>query len=212
MEKYTLIALLSKNIDNLSYGIKEFPVSRIIIIADKNTIDFYEKAKQGLARFRMPVSIFKITSCDSIGDIFNMISGLHEKYRKDSMIINAASGSQLANSIMICAAFVNGIKAFTIKDNDIISLPVLRHSYNQFITSRKLDIMKVLAKEGSFGSLEELGKKTGMSLPLISYHINGSSKSEGLKQLELIETDKNKGKISVKLNWLGKLLVEDCCR
>ena len=57
-------------------------------------------------------------------------------------------------------------------------------------------------------SLEELSKKTKMSLPLISYHINGNLKSEGLKDLGLVETMEEKGRIAVKLSTLGRLLVK----
>ena len=33
-----------------------------------------------------------------------------------------------------------------------------------------------------FSSLKELSKKTGMSISLISYHINGNYKFKGLKE------------------------------
>lgn len=52
-----------------------------------------------------------------------------------------------------------------------------------------VDIVKI---KGNISSLEQLSKKTNMSLPLISYHVNGSSKSEGLKDLGLIETEERK--------------------
>jgi hypothetical protein len=46
-----------------------------------------------------------------------------------------------------------------------------------------------------------------MSLPLVSYHVNGTLKSEGLKQLGLVETTEQKGRVEVHLSTLGKLLV-----
>ena len=57
-------------------------------------------------------------------------------------------------------------------------------------------------------SLDELSKKTKMSLPLVSYHINGNLKSEGLKELGLVETSGKKRKVEINLTRLGKLLIE----
>ena len=47
-----------------------------------------------------------------------------------------------------------------------------------------------------------------MSPPLLSYHINGTLKSEGLKQLGLIDVVEEKGSMLIKLNTLGKLLIK----
>ncbi|MBI4155584.1 hypothetical protein HY498_05905 [Candidatus Woesearchaeota archaeon] len=47
-----------------------------------------------------------------------------------------------------------------------------------------------------------------MSMPLLSYHINGILKSEGLKQLGLIDVKEGKGSLVIELNTLGKLLVK----
>ena len=47
-----------------------------------------------------------------------------------------------------------------------------------------------------------------MSLPLISYHINGTVKTNGLKELGLIGTVEKKGKIELQLSEMGKLLIK----
>ncbi len=46
-----------------------------------------------------------------------------------------------------------------------------------------------------------------MSLPLISYHINGNLKSEGLKTMGLVETKEEKGRVSVELTSMGRMIV-----
>ncbi|MBS3103281.1 winged helix-turn-helix transcriptional regulator, partial [Candidatus Woesearchaeota archaeon] len=106
------------------------------------------------------------------------------------------------------AAFVNGLKAISVNGNDVMLLPVLKFSYYNMIAGKKMEILKLLSKPGCCASLEELSKKTKMSLPLISYHINGNLKSEGLKGMGLIETMENKGKIAIKLSTLGSMLIK----
>ena len=87
-------------------------------------------------------------------------------------------------------------------------LPVLKFSYYKLLTDKKMELLQLLyRKKDCCSSLEELSKKAKMSLPLISYHINGNLKSEGLKSLGLVETAEKKGKVDVKLSMLGRMLV-----
>ena len=65
----------------------------------------------------------------------------------------------------------------------------------------------MLSKPDCCISLEELSKKTKMSLPLISYHINGNLKSEGLKKMGLVDTNEMIGRIEIKLSILGRMLL-----
>ena len=47
-----------------------------------------------------------------------------------------------------------------------------------------------------------------MSLPLISYHINGNLKSEGLRDLGVVSTTEKGGRMAVELTMLGRMLVK----
>ena len=72
-----------------------------------------------------------------------------------------------------------------------------------------MQILRIIhTEEKCCASLEELSKKTKMSLPLISYHINGNLKSEGLKDLGLVKTSEKKGKVAIELTMLGRLLLK----
>ncbi len=210
--KCVMIAPAGNSIEKLFIGLREFSCSRVIIITERDNRAQAEKIKNGIEQFRISADIIEIKSADSIEETFKAIFNLKKRYGMENIIINCVSGSQLANSILICAAFINGIKAFTVKKDEVIVLPVLNYPYYQFLTSRKLEILDVLKREGHCSSLDRLGKKTNMSLPLISYHIHGNSKSEGLEGLGLVETEEKKGKIDIRLSRPGKLLVQDCCR
>ena len=57
-------------------------------------------------------------------------------------------------------------------------------------------------------SLEELSQTTKMSLPLVSYYINGNVNTEGLESMGLVDVEKVKGKIHISLSTLGRMLVK----
>ncbi|HLG23294.1 MAG TPA: helix-turn-helix domain-containing protein, partial [Candidatus Nanoarchaeia archaeon] len=124
-----------------------------------------------------------------------------------NLIINTATGDRMTTCAATSAAFVNGIKAFSVEKGMAMLLPVLKFSYYRILTDKKMGILTTLSKPNCCISLEELSKKTKMSLPLISYHINGNLKSEGLKEMGLVDTNETRGRVEIKLSTLGKMLL-----
>lgn len=206
--KHVVIAPVGDNIDALFVGIKEFPTERVILITPKDRQSDAEDAKKALEKFKIPVDIVRIQG-NVWEEMFRLVSEIKRAQGEDkSVIINVATGDRVTRCAATSAAFVNGIKAFATDGDNAMLLPVLKFNYYKLLTDKKMSILTKLYQEKSCcSSLDELSKKTSMSLPLISYHINGSNKSDGLKDLGLIETQETKGRIKVELSVLGRLLI-----
>ncbi|MCH8329374.1 MAG: ArsR family transcriptional regulator, partial [Nanoarchaeota archaeon] len=201
--KHIVIAPVGDNLDALFIGIKEFPTEKIILICPKNNLKKAEKVKKDLKKFDIPVEIKEVTG-NLMEDMFRIVAEIKDTEKENKIIVNIATGDKLSTCAALSAAFVNGIKAFSIMDGQIMLMPILKFSYYKSLTDKKLRILKLLNSKEVM-SIEEISKKIGMSLPLIYYHINGTLKEEGLKGLELVETlDKSK----VKLSMLGRLLIK----
>jgi len=206
--KYLVIAPVGEHMDTLYVGIKEFPTERIILITPEEMLDFARKAKDELEKFKIPVEIKEIKG-HIWEETFRAVSEIKSIEKDQNMLINVATGDMESRCAVTSAAFVNGIRAFSVSGSEVMLLPVLKFSYYKAITDKKMSILKMLYREQECcSSLDALSKMTGMSLPLISYHINGTLKSEGLKQLGLVDTEDKKGKVEVKLSMQGKLLVK----
>jgi len=206
--KNVVIAPVGDFMDALYVGIKEFPTERIILITPESRHDDALKAKEELDKFKIPVQIKQIKG-NVWEETFKAVADIKALEKDSKILINVATGDRDTRCAATSAAFVNGIRAFGVSDdNEAMMLPVLRFSYYKVITDKKMSILKTIFNEDECcASLEQLGNKTGMSLPLISYHINGTLKSEGLKQLGLVQTEENKGKVSVQLTMQGRLLI-----
>jgi len=121
--------------------------------------------------------------------------------------VNVATGNMLSSCAALSAAFVNGLKAFSVMSAQPVLLPVLKFSYYKLISQKKMTILRMLYNRDRT-TFEDLGKELKMSLPLISYHINGNPESQGLVQLGLVETvGGSKGRIELQLTTLGRLLI-----
>lgn len=207
MEKKIIVAPVGDNMGALYIGIKEFPTEKVILLSPENKLEDAKKAQQELKKFSIPVQIIEMKG-NIWEDLFQKIAEIKALEKGNEIIINTATGDRSSTCAATSAAFVNGLKAISVEGNNAMLLPVLKFSYYNILTEKKMGILQLLKQPGCCRSLEELSKKTKMSLPLISYHINGNLKSEGLKNLGLVETMEEKGRIAVKLSTLGRLLVK----
>ncbi|MFH2027590.1 MAG: winged helix-turn-helix domain-containing protein [Nanoarchaeota archaeon] len=206
---HTVIAAVGDNMESLFVGVREFPTKKIILLADESHLKKAEETKKELEKFKIPVDIKKVKG-EPWETTFEAVKDIKEAEGEQNLIINAATGVAGAHKCALCsAAFVNGLKAFTVHGNEINIMPILKFSYYKILTDKKMDILKFLYNNKECcASLDELSKKLKMSLPLISYHINGNLKSEGLKEMGLVMADEWKGRVKISLTLLGKLLVK----
>src|SRR3989344_7580490 len=202
--KYTIIAPVGDHMDELYVGIREFPTERVILITTEQFESEAIKAKDELTKFKIPVQIKKISG-HKWEETFKAVAEIKEIEKDKNILINVSTGDRETRCAATSAAFVNGLKAFGIDGNEAMLLPVLKFSYYKMLTDKKMDLLKILNNKDCCASLEEISKKSGMSLPLVSYHINGNLKSEGLKDLGLVDTLEKKGRVEVHLSMLGRM-------
>ena len=206
MTKNIIIAPVGDNMNALFVGLKEFPTERIYLLAPIDYLKAAEKATNDLERFGIPSKTISLKG-EVWEDMFRKIGEITNAEKGNNVIINTATGDRMTTCAATSAAFVNGIKAFSIEKGTAMLLPVLKFSYYKLLTEKKMGILKMLTKPDCCISLEELSKKNKMSLPLISYHINGNLKSEGLKTMGLVETNEIRGRLEIKLSFLGRMLL-----
>jgi len=200
-----VIAPVGDNIDALYIGLREFPVQKVILLSPPNRIKTAQGVKKDLDKFKIDVSIEEVKG-NLLEGIFEKIAKIKEIETDTDILVNVATGDRMSTCAALSAAFVNGLKAFGVEEDKVMLLPILRFSYYKILTDRKLGLLK-LVNEGP-KNLEQLSKQANMSLPLISYHVNGNLRAEGLKQLGLIETTEIKGRVNVNISTLGRLLVK----
>ena len=208
MIKHTIIAPVGGESDTIFLGIKEFPTERVILIAEPDFLREAENIKTDLERFKIPTRVERLKG-PVWEELFRIVHEITSGINEQNVIINVASGRGLMNCAATSAAFVNGIKAFGMNDEgEIMVLPVLKFNYYKLLSERKMKLLMLLGKDDCCSSLEQLSQMAKMSLSLVSYHINGNLKSEGMKQLGLVSTKDVGGRIHVELTTLGKLLLK----
>ncbi len=203
-----MIAPVGPYLDALYLGIRDFPTEKVYLIAAPESLKEAMAARESLEKFKIPAEILQIRG-NLWEETFEIIAKIRERVKEREVIVNVATGDRDMRCAATSAAFVNGLKAISVMGDETMILPVLKFSYYRLLSDRKMDILRTLhIEKDCCASLEEMSNKMKMSLPLLSYHINGTMKTEGLKQLGLVETVEEKGRVKVALSTLGKLLVK----
>jgi len=204
-EKHIIVAPVGEEKDAFYTGIEKFPPSKVILLSSQQNMPVAEEIKKDLDSKNIPTKILEIGE-PLWEEMFKVVRGVSKVEDPTKILVNIGSSDRITQCAVTSAAFVNGLRAFNVNGDRIALLPILRFSYYDVLTDRKRRILEAIGDSGC-SSLEELSKKASLSLPLISYHINGNMKSEGLKQLGLVETEEKKGRTEIRLTLLGRLIV-----
>jgi DNA-binding transcriptional ArsR family regulator len=208
--KNIVIAPMGDYMDSLYVGLKEFPTEKVVLLCPQNYKKEVEAVKKDLEKFKIDCHVINVkgeTEIEIWEGVFMAVAQVRNSEKDKEILVNVSTGDRVTRCAATSAAFVNGVKAFATSGELAMMLPVMRFNYYKVITDKKMEILKILNESGLSMHMDDLGKKIKMSLPLVSYHINGNMKSEGLKDMGLIDTTEEKGRVIIKLSTLGRLIV-----
>lgn len=209
-DKNVLVAIIGEDPDTkdvLYRGLKEFPIQKIILITEEKHEKKAQSIQKDLEKFKIPVEFEYIQNRSSLEEVFGKIRKIKEQEQESKIIINVDTDN-LSSCLALSSAFVNGIQAIGILHDDIIAYPIMKFSYYNTLSDKKLNMLKLIYNKGTYPSLDSLSKEINMSLPLIIYHIKGSRDKMGLQEMGLVQTKRNRGNIEVTLTSLGRLITK----
>jgi hypothetical protein len=204
------IATVGEDIIPILVGIRELPVTKLILLYTEDAQSQVRDLERKLADVMVPVEAHLVQGDPIVGVMEIVAAILKEEILKyDEIFLNVSSGSKMLSCAGLSAAFVNGIKAIGATEKGIFHLPVLKFSYAELISEPKLQILRALqALHGNADSLVDLEAKAHVEKSLLSYHIRGGRESKGLEELGLVKVDRREyGKLSIHLTELGRLVL-----
>lgn len=209
MMKYNVIAPLGDSIDSIYVGIREFPTEKIFLIHQGKDSPRADELRKELDKFRIGLQLVEAKG-QLLEGMFRAFAQIRLATGEEKLLVNVSSGDKMSACAALAASFVNGLTAFHVEGDKVSMFPVLKFSYYRLLPERKLGIIKFLKSQPDCcSSLEDLSRRTEMSLPLISYHINGNAKAEGLISQGLVQVHVGvRGRTQVMLTELGRLIAE----
>lgn len=207
--KYSIVAPVGDGIASVFAAIREFPTEKIYLVSTGKHRERIGELKDVADKLKIAVQVVEIRG-SLLEGMFKTFARIKSATSEDRLLVNTSSGDNMENCAALSAAYVNGLKAFAVMDDKLLMLPVLKFSYYRLLPERKLSILAFLkGQPDCCSSLDDLAQRTKMSLPLVSYHVNGNSKAEGLLTMGLVETHLGlRGKTQVMLTELGRLIAE----
>ncbi len=204
------IATVGEDITPVLVGLRDLPVSKLVLLYTEEALPLVDDLKQRLAGILIPVDTYLVKG-DPIGQVMKLAGEIlrDEGHKYDEVFFNVSSGSKMLSCAGLSAAFVHGIKAIGATKDGIFHLPVLKFSYSELLSEPKLAILRAVRDAGGLvESLADLESKAGVEKSLLSYHIRGGKESKGLQALGLVTVERREyGRLSVRLTELGRLVL-----
>lgn len=210
---HVVVAPIGENLESIYAAIRTFPTAKVFLISTGGASRHEQKVaevRKVLDNLKIPVQVVEIKG--------NLIEGMFKTFaqiratvgKDDDILVDVSSGENMENCAALSASYVNGLKAFNVAMDKLMLLPVLKFSYYRLLPERKLAVLRYLKdKPDCCASMEMLASGLKMSLPLLSYHVNGSRDAEGLISHGLVEVREGPhGRTEVALSELGRLIAE----
>lgn len=207
--KHVVIAPFEDDAAAVLSGLKEFPTEKVILLTPFLRMEKAKAVQTDFARLKIQVELVELENETDFEEIFSKIAHIKAREKGKDLLMNLNSTPGMLSCILLSAAFVNGLKAFEIMNEKLVLFPVLKFSYYDVLSDKKLAILQSLGEHDCCDSLEDLSRRLKLGPSLVNYHIYGNEKNPGLRELGVVEVERQKGKVLLKVTTLGKLLLKD---
>ncbi len=205
------IATVGEDTDTVLVGMKSVPTHRLALIClreHKDSVNDFALDLEKTLKIDVDVHIVDGRIVESLlekgADILNEL-----KDEFEDVVLNVAGGDKVLTCAAVSAAFFNGLKAFHLKHETPVMLPIMKVNYSNLISKAKMAVIKAIHEAGgAIQSLGQLSDISGYGRPLLSYHIWGDDESRGLVELGLVDAERGRhGRLEVQLTVLGKAML-----
>ena len=205
------IATVGKDTDTVLVGMKNVPTHRLALIClqeDKDSVNSFALDLEKTLKINVDVHVVEGRIVEGVLEKVAIILNEHKNEFED-VVLNVAGGEKVLTCAAVSAAFFNGLKAFHLKEETPMMLPIMKVKYSNMISKAKMAILKAIQDaDGVIQSLGQLSDLSGYGRPLLSYHVWGDDESRGLVELGLVEAERKKqGRLEARLTVLGKAML-----
>lgn len=205
------IATVGEDTDTVLVGMKSVPTHKLDLIClqeHKDSVNDFALNLEKTLKFDVDVHIVDGRIVESVLETVASILSAHKNEFED-VVLNVAGGEKILTCAAVSAAFFNGLKAFHLKDEIPMMLPVMKVKYSNMVSNAKMAVIQAIQDAGgTIQSLGQLSDLSGYGRPLLSYHIWGDDESRGLVELGLVEAERGRhGRLKANLTVLGKAML-----
>jgi hypothetical protein len=204
------VAVAGEDHDPILAAVRELGAERIVLIGTDDERDQLERLASTMGPLGVETEFRGLPAGDPLVATIQLVQRIVREHgdRTGDVVVNLGAADKDRACAMLSAAFVAGVKAVDMPEDEIVFLPILRFSYGEVVSEAKLDILQALdAGGGQVSKLRDLADEAGIQDSLASYHVRGGRDGEGLVDLGLVEVDRgHRGALGIHLTPMGELL------
>jgi hypothetical protein len=209
VSKTTVVAPIGAESDEgaVLSALGEFPAEAMVLLASPEGMKNAERLAARLNGTGVSCSVFRVRGASMWHGFYRALQSACRGIARKNIVVNVSTADSVAQCALMSAAHVNGLRAVAVIDGKAMRIPIMNMPYGELLSESKMKILRSLDPSG-LPSLEAVSKKSGMSLQLVSYHVNGSPQSKGLIGLALVEATGDKGRVKLCLSHVGRMFLD----
>lgn len=204
------ISVVGDDPEPILVGVREYPVRKLVLLHRSDAKAHVHDIEVRLRPLKLDIERRQIEG-DVILATIQAITRIVAEHGAsfDDVYVNISGGDEVMAAAALSGAFLNGGKAFSVRNGNTHQMPVLKFSYRNLVSDSKFKVLRALVEAGGdVDSLTDLSELSGLDKPLLSYHIRGDHESEGLETLGLVEVDRGvQGRLEIHVTPMGELLL-----
>ncbi len=185
----------------------EFSAGAMVFLASPDGIRNAEKFATRLKATGVSCTVVKISGASMWHGFHRALSEACRGLARKNIVVNVSTSDRVSECALTSAAHVNGLRAVAVVGGKTIPIPIMSLAYHELLSDSKMKILRTLDPSG-LPSLEEVSRRSGMSLQLVSYHVNGSPQSKGLLGLDLVQATDDRGRVKLCLSPVGRTFLD----
>ena len=122
-------------------GFKRFYPDVVVLLVKSKYVKSAKRIEKNLRKHDIDINVYEISNFPSLEEVFMKIRDMQSLYDEDTIVINVDC-DYMTSCIALSSAFVNGIAAIGILDDEIIAYPIMKFSYYNAVNDKKMGDFK----------------------------------------------------------------------
>ncbi len=208
-KKVVLVAFADRFNSDWVGRLQHFPADAIMLLGPSSIANAAQAACRTLSSSKRP-SVYLALSDTNFETVMDALTAIRKQMPHAAIVCNVDAASTQLTAAALAASFTSGaFVSYSDESHAPHVLEPLSFSSCVQLSPTKDKIMSVLAEKPA-SSLRELAQRTGLPIPLASYHVHGDDRSPGLEELKMLSVHREDGRLKIAVAPMGRMYLKSC--
>lgn len=188
--------------------LERFPADAVMLTGPTSIANAAHAAVRRLSSPKRPAAYLALADT-GFETVLDALETIRKQMPAATLVVNVdAAGKRLTAAALAAAMSSASFVTLTDGEEPTVLEPV-KFSYCATLSPTKARLLCELSEKPA-SSLRELAARSGLPVPLASYHLHGDARSQGLESLRLLSVQREDGRLKIAIAPMGRIYLRGC--